>query len=60
MILRHTAARAVIVFDDIRWSRDMREAWRSIRSHPRVTRSLALFTFGVCVIGPPAGFSSEE
>jgi predicted O-methyltransferase YrrM len=52
MILQHLAPRSVIVFDDIRWSRDMRDAWRKIRSHPCVTRSLDLFTFGVCVMNP--------
>ncbi|NNE46371.1 MAG: class I SAM-dependent methyltransferase [Rhodothermales bacterium] len=49
MILQHAAPYAVMVFDDIRWSRDMREAWRSIRTHPEVTAALDLYTFGICV-----------
>jgi predicted O-methyltransferase YrrM len=51
-ILQHSAPHAVMVFDDIRWSRGMRDAWRAIRSHERVTSSIDLFSFGVCVIGP--------
>ena len=60
MILGHVGPRAVMVFDDIRWSREMRNAWRTIRTHPRVTGSLDLYTFGVCVIGPPPGQTLEE
>ncbi len=48
-ILAHSAERCVMVFDDIRWSRDMREAWRDIVNHPQVTMSLDLLAFGVCV-----------
>ncbi len=51
LILEYTAPEAIMVFDDIRWSRDMRDSWHSLRSHPRVTCSLDLFTFGICVIG---------
>jgi len=53
-IVQHTSPRAVIILDDIRWSRDMRRAWHAISTHARVTASLDLFTFGVCVTGPPA------
>lgn len=51
LLLRHASPRCVVVFDDIRWSRDMRDAWRSIRAHPQVSASLDLLTFGICVTG---------
>jgi predicted O-methyltransferase YrrM len=37
----------VYVFDDIHWSREMEEAWESIRSDPRVACTIDLFFVGV-------------
>jgi predicted O-methyltransferase YrrM len=38
---------AIFVFDDIRWSSGMEEAWKRITNDPRVTLSLDLFHLGI-------------
>jgi predicted O-methyltransferase YrrM len=37
----------VLVFDDIHWSRDMSEAWASIKAHPQVTVTIDLYDMGL-------------
>jgi predicted O-methyltransferase YrrM len=41
---------AVLVFDDIRWSQGMEEAWQTIVADELVVTSLDLFSMGVCVL----------
>jgi predicted O-methyltransferase YrrM len=38
---------SVFIFDDIYWSREMSEAWDSIKAHPRVTVTIDLFQMGI-------------
>jgi predicted O-methyltransferase YrrM len=38
---------AILIFDDIHWSRDMEEAWEIIRSHKEVKVSIDLFFMGL-------------
>ncbi|MCC7299166.1 MAG: class I SAM-dependent methyltransferase [Bacteroidia bacterium] len=38
---------SVLVFDDINWSEDMKNAWAVIRSHPKVTVTIDIFAFGI-------------
>lgn len=38
---------SVLVFSDIYWSRDMMQAWKQLKAHPRVRLSIDLFEFGV-------------
>ena len=35
------------IFDDIHWSEDMEEAWKSIKEHPRVTVTIDTFQWGL-------------
>lgn len=37
---------SVFIFDDIHWSKDMVEAWNTIKSHPKVTISIDTFFWG--------------
>ena len=37
----------IMVFDDIHWSRGMEQAWKQIKSHPRVTVSIDLYRMGI-------------
>ena len=39
--------KAVFVFDDIRWSKDMYEAWQQIIKEPGATVTIDLFSFGL-------------
>lgn len=45
--------RAVVVFDDIRWSEGMERAWAALTADPRVHVAVDLTSVGVCVVGPP-------
>lgn len=38
---------SIFVIDDIYWSKEMTEAWESIKSHPKVTLSIDLFFMGL-------------
>lgn len=38
---------SVLVFDDIHWSREMEDAWKSIREHAAVRCSIDLFFIGI-------------
>ena len=40
---------AVLVFDDIAWSPDMRRAWREVAAEPRYAVTVGLGRVGVCV-----------
>lgn len=37
----------VFVLDDIHWSRDMEEAWNTVKAHPRVTITIDLYNMGL-------------
>jgi hypothetical protein len=36
----------VWIFDDIHWSQEMEEAWKIIKSHPKVTVTIDTFQWG--------------
>jgi predicted O-methyltransferase YrrM len=38
---------SVFIFDDIRWTKDMLQAWEEISSHPKVSVSIDLFSIGL-------------
>jgi len=38
---------SVLLFDDIYWSKEMAEAWETIKQHPRVSVTLDLFQVGI-------------
>ena len=37
----------ILIFDDIHWSKEMEEAWESMKQHPSVTMSIDLFFIGI-------------
>ena len=37
---------SVFIFDDIHWSKDMTEAWETIKQHPKVTVTIDTFFWG--------------
>ena len=49
----HVPANGVIVFDDIRWSDGMREAWRTITASPAVASFTDLGAIGVVTMKAP-------
>ena len=50
-IAPHLAPEAVVVFDDIRWSPGMREAWDILSRDHRFSVALDLDIMGVCTLG---------
>jgi predicted O-methyltransferase YrrM len=38
---------SVWIFDDIHWSKDMEEAWQTIKNHPKVTVTVDTFQWGI-------------
>ncbi len=49
-LLPSLAAGAVVLFDDVWSPREMREAWRAIRSHERVSLALGLGRMGIVAV----------
>ncbi len=43
---------AILIFDDIYWSKGMKEAWQQIKSHPQVTLTIDLFWIGLVFVKP--------
>jgi predicted O-methyltransferase YrrM len=50
--LRVVNEKTVFVFDDIRWSEGMEDAWESIKQNPKVTVSVDLFFMGIVFFNP--------
>ncbi|GAA4071702.1 class I SAM-dependent methyltransferase [Flavobacterium cheonanense] len=38
---------SVWIFDDIHWSKDMEEAWQTIKNHPKITVTIDTFQWGI-------------
>ena len=53
LLLPNMADGGIMIFDDIYWSKGMRNAWQKIVAHPEVSVSLDLFFFGICFIRRP-------
>jgi len=47
LLMLHAARPAVLIFDDIHWSREMEEAWGAIKNDPRVYLTIDLFFIGL-------------
>lgn len=45
--LSYTRNRSIFVFDDIRWSKPMENAWREILTHPAITLGVDLYSAGI-------------
>ena len=47
LLLSKTHNNSILVFDDIHWSREMEQAWDTVKSHPSVTCTIDLFFIGI-------------
>ncbi len=45
--LTHAHNESVFIFDDIYWSKGMKEAWKYIKEHPKVTITIDTFHWGI-------------
>ncbi|NOT52451.1 MAG: SAM-dependent methyltransferase [Chitinophagaceae bacterium] len=46
-LLSKTHNDSILIFDDIHWSREMEQAWKTIQDHPSVRCSIDLFFIGI-------------
>ncbi len=46
LCLKHVQNDSIFIFDDIYWSKGMKEAWEYIQNHPKVTVSIDTFHWG--------------
>jgi predicted O-methyltransferase YrrM len=53
-ILPALAPGAVLVFDDIHWTAEMRRAWGTVRAHERVAASVSLRRLGIAILAGEA------
>ncbi|HSV88717.1 MAG TPA: class I SAM-dependent methyltransferase [Bacteroidales bacterium] len=63
-LLSYLHSGSVLVVDDIRWSKSMKEAWIEMASHPMVTLAVDLYKAGIIFFNPglskqivPVGFN---
>lgn len=47
LCLRTINNNSVFIFDDIYWSKEMQEAWKNIKQHPKVTSTIDTFQWGI-------------
>jgi predicted O-methyltransferase YrrM len=47
LLMEHAATPAVLIFDDIHWSREMEQAWEAIKGDTRVILTIDLFFIGM-------------
>jgi hypothetical protein len=47
--LRHAAPELILVFDDIRWSDGMKQAWRVLKKDVRFQLVVDLHGVGICM-----------
>jgi len=45
--MHHIHNDSIFIFDDIYWSKGMKEAWNQIKNHPKVTVSIDTFYWGI-------------
>lgn len=46
-LLTRTTNDSILIFDDIHWSREMEQAWKTIKAHPAVRCTVDLFFIGI-------------
>ena len=56
--LKYSHSKTLFIFDDINWSEGMKQAWKEIKSHPKVSISIDFFYLGVVSLNPD--LSKEE
>ena len=50
MIQKYLADTSILVFDDIKWSAGMKNAWRTIKENKNVKISISYGNMGICVM----------
>ena len=47
MLAEFSDSKTVIIIDDINYSKEMAEAWKEIKLHPKVSVSIDIFRMGI-------------
>jgi len=50
LLMDRCAGATILIFDDIHWSREMEEAWETMKQDPRVYLTIDLFFIGLVVV----------
>ena len=50
LLMSRSSGSAILIFDDIHWSREMEDAWDAIKQDPRVYCTIDLFFIGLVVL----------
>ena len=58
MCLQKASPSSIFIFDDINWSKEMKQAWTEIKNHQRVLISIDLFVMGIVFFNPD--FSKQQ
>lgn len=51
-LLQKTHTKTILIFDDIYWSEEMRQAWNAIKSHESVVATIDIFAMGMVFFDP--------
>lgn len=52
LILNRMNDNSILVLDDIYWSKEMTQAWETIKNHPQVTHTIDLYEVGIVFFKP--------
>ncbi|KYG79851.1 hypothetical protein AWW67_11100 [Roseivirga seohaensis] len=52
LLLPKMTTSGVIILDDIHWSKEMNDAWKVLKKHPKVSLSIDLFEAGIIFLQP--------
>jgi len=52
LIIPQCHKNSILIFDDIHWSKEMKNAWEQIQKHPQVTASIDIFDAGLIFLNP--------
>lgn len=50
---------AIIMFDDINWSKGMKKAWNTIKRDKRIKFTIDLYKLGICIVSPSLNKKKE-
>lgn len=50
MFYENLNEKAILIFDDINWSKDMRDAWKKLKNDKRIYATMDMFFWGICLI----------
>ena len=50
LLIEHAQSGTILIFDDIYWSKEMTNAWQTIKADPRISLTIDIYRFGICFL----------